>query len=115
MAKPLSVFELGAANHGDAYIVRIGGELDSTAQPALELALEQAERSGADRIVLQLDALTFIDGRGLATIVQASRRSARNGNRLQVTRGRGQVARMFCLTELDRTLPFVAGSAEQAS
>jgi hypothetical protein len=38
MLNHLSVFELDAATHGNAYLVRIGGGLDSFAQPALQVA-----------------------------------------------------------------------------
>lgn len=99
-------FEIDAAHQGDAYVVRIQGELDMAGCPALERALGEADRSQVDRILLDLEELTFIDARGLNAILQASRRSASNGNRLQITRGKGQVARIFRLSELDKNLPF---------
>jgi anti-sigma B factor antagonist len=90
----------------DAYVTRVEGELDLAACPDLESALAHAERSRPDRIVLDLDRLSFIDAEGLQTLLDASRRSASNGSRLRLTRPRGHVARMFRLTMLDVTLPF---------
>lgn len=96
------------AEHLDAYVVRIEGELDLAGCPELESALAGAEQSQADRILVDLDGLSFIDASGLRVLLGASRRSASNGSRLRLTRGRGEVARMFSLTLLDVTLPFTA-------
>lgn len=108
-----SSFEIDAADQGEAHVVRIQGELDMEGCPALEIALEEAERSQADRILLDLEELTFMDARGLHTILKASQRSSSNGDRLQITRGKGEVARIFRLTELDTELPFSDSPAKK--
>ena len=41
---------IDAEHQSDAYVVRITGELDLSGCPDVELALEQAEQSEADRI-----------------------------------------------------------------
>lgn len=97
---------IDAVHHPNAYVIRIEGKLDRAGCPDLTSALAAAERSRAGRIVLDLDRLSSIDSRGLQTLLEASRRSASNGNRLRLTRGRGDVACMFRLTLLDVTLPF---------
>jgi anti-sigma B factor antagonist len=102
-APPLLAIE--AEGQPDAYVIRITGELDLAGCPGLESALQKAERVQADRIFLDLEGLTFIDSIGLRTLLRASRRSASNGNRLQITRGRGHPAKMFRLTGLDEALP----------
>ena len=104
LAQPLLTIE--AAHEPDAYVIRVEGELDLAGTSDLESALADAELSQADRIVVDLDGLSFIDASGLGILVGASRRSADNGNRLRLTRGTGEVARMFRLTMLDLTLPF---------
>ena len=86
-APPLLAID--AENQPDAYVIRITGELDLAGCPGLESALQEAERAHADRIIVDLEALTFIDSIGLQTMLQASRRSASNVNRLEVTRGKG--------------------------
>jgi len=91
----------------DACLILIGGKLDAGGCPELELALADAERTEARRIIIDLEELTFIDGRGLQTLLTASRRSAANGARLQVTRGKGYVAETFRLTALDTGLPLI--------
>ena len=102
------VLRIDAAHQPDAYVIRMEGELDLSGSPELESALAGAEQSQADRIVVDLDGLSFIDASGLRALLGASRRSASNGSRLRLTRGRGEVARMFSLTQLDEALPFTA-------
>ena len=102
-APPLLAIE--AENQPHAYVIRITGELDLAGCPALESALQEAERAHADRIIVDLEALTFIDSVGLGTLLRTSRRSASDGNRLEITRGKGQPAEILRLTGLDRALP----------
>ena len=90
----------------DAYIIALEGELDLAGCADLDLALREAERTRASRIILDLEELTYIDSNGLQVLLEASRRSARNGSRLRLTRGKGNPADMFRLTALDVTLPF---------
>jgi len=90
----------------DAYIIALEGELDLEGCADLDLALREAERTPASRVILDLEELTFIDSNGLQTLLEASRRSAGNGSRLRLTRGTGNPADMFRLTALDMTLPF---------
>lgn len=94
-----------SAYNPDACVVRIEGELDLAGCPELDLALCEAEQAPVRRIILDLEDLTFIDSAGLRSLLSASRRSASNRNRLEVTRGKGQPAYMFGLTGLERVLP----------
>ena len=113
MSSPHPLFRIDTADTPDAYVIRVEGELDFFAAPDLDSALAKAENSQADRIVLDLEGLSFVDARGLEALVHASRRSAENGNRLSMRRGTGEVARMFRLTMLDLTLPFTDPVAPQ--
>jgi anti-sigma B factor antagonist len=107
-AHPLLTIE--AESQADAYVIRIIGELDLAGCPDLEVALQEAGGAQVDRIIVDLEALTFIDSAGLGTMLKASRRSASDGNRLQITRGKGQPAEILRLTELDRALPLTEPS-----
>ncbi len=106
-AVPPPALEIDAAIEHDAYVIRVEGELDLCGRPRLERELAEAEASQASLILLDLDRLTFIDSAGVETILAASHRSASNGDRLRMTPGRGDVARMFELTMLDVTLPLI--------
>jgi anti-anti-sigma factor len=95
-----------AAQIGSVYTVRLSGEFDLSGRDRVELALREAEASNAKRIVIDLDRLIFIDSTGLQTILRAARRNERDGGRLRITRGAGEVAKVFRLTALDLVLPF---------
>lgn len=99
--------EIDAVLGPDACLILVRGELDLASCPDLELAIGDAEQTEARRIILDLEELTFIDSSGLRTLLTASRRSAANGSRLQMTRGKGDVADMFRLTALDKGLPLI--------
>lgn len=90
----------------DLYLIRVEGRLGASACFELRHVLAQAEASSASRILLDVDRLTNLDAMGVHAIVEASRRSGSNGNRLQVTRGNGRVAEIFRMTALDHALPF---------
>lgn len=100
-------FGISAAREGNAYVIRIEGELDLCECPRLESALREAEVSPVGRILLDLDELAFIDAAGLSVLVTAWRRSASNGDRLRVSHGRDNVAYLLHLTALDTVLPFI--------
>jgi anti-anti-sigma factor len=109
------LFAIDAGKEGDAFVIRVKGELDLFECPRLVRALREAEASHAVRILLDLEELTFIDAAGLSALVAAWYRSVTDSNRLQVTHGKGNVADMFRLTALDMVLPFISPArSEQA-
>jgi anti-sigma B factor antagonist len=88
------------------FVIELAGELDISSRADFDRALAQAEASDANRILIDVDRLQFIDSTGLQGILAANRRSAMRPDRLRITRGTGFVADMFRLTALDKTLPF---------
>ncbi|MDX6583050.1 MAG: hypothetical protein QOI10_2234 [Solirubrobacterales bacterium] len=106
MSPPHQFLTIHTQHQRDAYVIRVEGELDLPGCEDLDSALREAERTRAGRIILDLEDLTSIDSSGLEALLAAGRRSASNGNRLQLTRGKGSPAEMFRLTALDMTLPF---------
>ncbi|MCD6015663.1 MAG: anti-sigma-factor antagonist [Solirubrobacterales bacterium] len=115
MSRLEPVLRIDAAPQPDGYVIRLEGELDLAGCPDLESVLADAERSQVDRIVVDLDRLSFIDVCGLQTLNAAWRRSWNNGNRLRLARAGGHVAFMFRLTMLDVTLPFTEPVGRKAS
>jgi stage II sporulation protein AA (anti-sigma F factor antagonist) len=97
---------LAAGQIGSVYTVRLSGEFDLDGCERVQQALRDGDKSTAKRILLDLDRLIFIDSSGLQTILAAARRADRDGGRLRMTRGTGEVAKVFRLTALDLVLPF---------
>jgi len=92
----------------DMLLIALDGELDLAGAPELEDELREAERSDADRIVLDLSHLTFIDSSGIALLVAAAKRSSQNADRLRFKRHRDPaVERVLELTGVADRLPFL--------
>ena len=77
--------------------VRVQGELDLESAPALERALSQLAAGG--RLLIDLDAVEFMDSSGLAVLLRARQAAQQNGHRLAVRfAGSPTIARLFELT-----------------
>ena len=83
------------------------GERDIASAPMLDHELARAEEADADQIVLDLSNLDFTDVSGLRVLTLASSRSASDGDRLRIIRGRGQVSRVAEMTGLAPVLRLV--------
>jgi len=94
--------------HSDAFVVQLRGELDLAGCLDVELALEDAERSGAERVYLDIEGLTFLDSCGLARLLAARRRARRAGHRLVLVRGPAAVQRLFALSAVDEAFEMVS-------
>ncbi|MFL5869606.1 MAG: STAS domain-containing protein [Solirubrobacterales bacterium] len=96
------------AGHEDAdYRIRLIGEFDLDSRDRVENAISYGEASGADRVIVDVSGLEFIDSTGLGVLLAAKKRADISGQRLRFTRGTGHVAEFFRLTAMDLTLPFV--------
>ena len=86
------------ANEGEeTYLLQAQGELDLSNVELFEECLRAAEESEAEHILVDLDALTFMDSSGLRVLLLASRRVRGGSKRLSV-RATGGVRRIIELT-----------------
>ncbi|MHB8659360.1 MAG: STAS domain-containing protein [Solirubrobacteraceae bacterium] len=90
----------------DAAWVRVTGELDLATAPILAQALSQAEER-AQRVVLDLRELTFMDCSGVRVILDASHRATAAGPGLVLVRGPSHVDRVLDLTRASDSLEIV--------
>ena len=74
------------------------GDVDLANADVLDRALMKAGESDAQRVILDLRSLDFIDSTGLLVILAAARRL---GDRMGVYRGDGDPAQMLRLTAID--------------
>jgi anti-anti-sigma factor len=101
-------------DHGDERtIVAVHGELDLANAPRLEAAIADERVRSAERLVIDLSAIGFIDSTGLRVILATSEEARASGQRFAVTRGGEQVQRIFAVTGADRRLE-VLGSLDEA-
>jgi len=89
------------------------GELDLDTGPILELALEEAEHTAGERVVLDLTQVTFIDSSGLKVLVEAAKRNQDAGN-FGIVPSPG-VLRVLDLSGLTQHLPIEPASDETPS
>ncbi len=104
------VFELlrlRSRREGETHVVSAQGELDLSSRTALERELRVARASDADRIVLDLSELTFVDCAGLRVILCMDARSSDRPGRFLVRPGPPSVHRIFSITSVARQLSFL--------
>jgi anti-sigma B factor antagonist len=91
----------------DEHVVALHGELDLWGVEALEEEMRRIERTDADRIIVDLGGLEFMDSTGLRTILRIDAHSRSNGDRVVFLRGGPTVQRVFEITDTARRLPFL--------
>ena len=83
----------------DGDTITVSGELDLATAPELRALL--AEIQGTNIVTVDLDATTFVDSQGLATLTAAKQRL---DGRLRIINAHDNVRRVFEITNLDTLL-----------
>jgi anti-sigma B factor antagonist len=99
-------------HEADRAVLRLQGELDLASAPLLEKEIEAIEVGTTATVVLDLEALQFIDSTGLRTILSAQARLRDRGGELAVTPGSSQVQRLLAITRADEHLRVVSSPDE---
>jgi anti-sigma B factor antagonist len=89
----------------DVAILAISGELDLARCIKLAPELNAALRSPVRAIVIDLEAVSFVDSSGVALLLNAFRRLDQAGRQLAIACPMGSPRHAFELTALDRQLP----------
>ena len=105
-AQAAGQLEIQADRRGGDHVLALSGELDLATAPRVEAELAAAAATDADRIVLDLCGLDFIDSTGLRLILNADARSKANGQRLRLLPGPPRVQRIFEITATTGRLHF---------
>jgi anti-sigma B factor antagonist len=96
----------------DGASLRLAGELDIATVPHLGDAVGSALDGGAERIVLDLRSLRFIDSSGLRQLILLNDRSRTEGWALEMIRPPDPTMGIFRLTGAEENLPFVEAEAQ---
>lgn len=103
---------------GDRCVVRLAGELDGRAAPALRAFLDE-QCMLSEEIVLDLAKVTSIDASGMGAILDAHKACAERGGVLMATAAGPEVQqvlqRVHQITGLQRIGPFVSESPRRAA
>lgn len=85
-------------------MLAVSGELDLAAASSFEAELNRVLATDAERIVLDLASLEFIDSTGLSVLVRAQQRARESGRELGLVNPGPQVERLLHLTGLTERL-----------
>jgi anti-sigma B factor antagonist len=96
-------FSVADSERDGAHIVHVAGEVDLFTAPALREHLLSVIDSGAERIVVDLSGVGFLDSSGLGVLVGALKRLAETGQgRLLLAAAQQPVDRIFEITGIAR-------------
>lgn len=102
----------GVEHRGTTTVVRAAGDLDVATAPRLREQVIRLVSDGHRDIVLDLDAVDFVDSTGLGVIVGLLKRTRTLGGDLRLVSNRPALQRILELTALDRALPLAASVDE---
>lgn len=96
----------------DRDVVRVSpvGEIDMSTAGELAAEMQELRRSGFACVVLDLRGATFIDSTGLHVILEEHAAAKANGGDFAILPGPPAVQRIFDVTGLEASLPFVDGA-----
>jgi anti-anti-sigma factor len=102
------MFDVQLRHIGDTAVVAPEGELDLATAHRLGAALVEAAGRGAQRVILDLRRLTFVDSSGIGVIVKFQRHFAVEGVRFGIVKGDDNVQRAFAISHVEPLLPWTA-------
>jgi anti-sigma B factor antagonist len=105
-------FAVDVSHDGGTVTVSVTGELDITTTPGLEGAVEPLRP--ADRLVLDLRGLQFMDSTGVRLVMALDLRARAEGWALVIVRGAGVVAHVLELCRVSERVRTVDDPADVA-
>jgi anti-sigma B factor antagonist len=91
----------------DEWLIVVAGQVDLFTAPQLKAVVSQAIDDGAQRLVVDLTATTFMDSTGLGVLVGARKRIGREEHSISVVLARNsEIRRVFEFAGLDRLFEF---------
>ena len=85
-------------------LVEAAGEIDASTAPRLQRGLLSTFAGGADRVVVDLSGVTYMDSSGVAAIIAGYAEATERAVRLAVVCGSGHAAKRLRVMGLDALL-----------
>jgi anti-sigma B factor antagonist len=82
------------------------GRLDVAGAPALKDAIGEAVRNGSSKVVIDMEAVSFVDSTGLGSVISALKQLRNSQGELRLAAPNQQVRVVLELTTLDRVFPY---------
>jgi anti-sigma B factor antagonist len=97
-------FEYSVNMRGDQAVVAVRGELDAATGPSLSAAVSALTTDGLSGVVVDLDHVSFVDSKGLSSLLESHREATQHDMTLTVVNLQPAVARLFRMTGCDAVL-----------
>jgi anti-sigma B factor antagonist len=85
---------------GGPAVLVVGGEVDIQTAPDLDAAVGAALDAGATELIIELNAVTFLDSSGLGVLIAANKRVLASGGSLKIVCDRVMILKVFRITRL---------------
>ncbi len=97
-------FACTVSQESDRADVRLRGELDVATGPSLVDAVVALTGDGVNRVVIDLEHVTFVDSKGLSALLESHRTASDHDIGLTVVNLQPAVQRLFRITGVDAVL-----------
>lgn len=93
-------FDVSIEEHAEAYsVISVRGEVDLHTAPKVQYAIERAAKNeGANRVVIDMSSITFIDSTALSMFARAKRSLEGESVALRIAEPSAPVERIFSVT-----------------
>lgn len=95
---------IGTRHDGDWTVVAFAGDLDLAGMAAADEALSEALGHGAEGLLIDLTAVTFMGSEGIRLLLRAQERGDEVGRRVRIVAGDGAARRLIELVGLSERL-----------
>lgn len=93
---------------GDVHVVAVTGEIDLFTAPEFKQSLSRPIDDGAERVIVDLSATTFIDSSSLGVLIGAHLRLRQRDGNLVVVCDNDTIVKTFKITGLDGVFALVS-------
>lgn len=103
--------QIRAETRDGATIVSPVGDVDLTASPVLRNELKKIHTTKPQRLVVDLEHVSYMDSSGVATLVEAMQIARKNGTKLVLCGMQARVRSIFEIARLDTVFTIVPDAA----
>lgn len=96
---------LATRDEGDRTIVEVGGEIDVYTAPKLREQLVDLVNAGRYHLVVDMDAVEFLDSTGLGVLVGGLKRVRAHDGSLRLVCTQERILKIFRITGLTKVFP----------
>lgn len=93
-------------------VVKPTGDIDLSRAPAFRVKLGEASRFKPSRLIVDLEAVPYMDSSGVATLVEAMQHARKSGTKLVLCSLQAKVLSIFEIARLDTVFQIVPSVPE---